>query len=203
MNRALVASGTLVIVDAPQHPPEVTVTAVHFSELFAGLWACGRSGWADERGARNSVTCERVAAATRLVRNGVTVTFSLPLNTDPALRNPVPADHHMTAQEDPDGADDPVDFEKDYVGLGIHNDDGDSHVDALCHVAYRGVLYHDRPERSLAADGAVVMSVEVIDDRLVGRRVRLDIPRPRGLLWLQPGDYELAEHLEAAGRATR
>lgn len=32
----------------------------------------------------------------------------------------------------------PVHFIKDYVGLDYHND-GHTHIDALCHVAYRAV----------------------------------------------------------------
>lgn len=201
MNCTAAAAATLVSVSAPQHLPDVAVTAAQFSELFTAVCTWGRWGWADERGALNNITGERVAAATRLVRDGVTVTLSLPLNTEPALHNPVPADHHMTAlEEEPGGAEDPVHFKKDYVGLDFHND-GHSHLDALCHVAYRGVLYNDRPEGSVTADGATVNSVEAVKDGLVGRGVLLDLPRLRGVPWLEPGDCVLAEELEAAERA--
>src|SRR6516225_779180 len=62
---------------------------------------------------------------------------------DPAIHCPVPADHHMTGSTDPGGGDEPVAFIKDYVGLDYHND-GHTHIDALCHVAYEGRLYNDR-----------------------------------------------------------
>jgi hypothetical protein len=41
-------------------------------------------------------------AAARLVRDGTTVTLSLPLNTQAAAHNPKPAVHHMTMLPDID-----------------------------------------------------------------------------------------------------
>ena len=38
-------------------------------------------------------------------------------------------------------------FAKDYIGVDYHND-GHSHIDALCHVAFDGALYNGRPSDS-------------------------------------------------------
>ena len=93
-------------------------------------------------------------------------------------------------------------FIKDYVGLDYHND-GHTHIDALCHVAYEGRLYNDRSGAAMTGEGVAVNSIEVLRDGLVGRGVLLDIPRVRGVPWLEPGEHVFAEDLEAAEREQR
>jgi kynurenine formamidase len=176
------------------------VSAAEFATLFDSLCNWGRWGPDDQRGALNLITSERIASAARTVKDGRTVTMSLPLNTTLAVHNPVPADHHMTLLAQAGSAGDPVHFLKDYVGADYHND-GHTHLDALCHVGYEGTLYNDRPEGTVTADGAAVNAVDVLRDGLIGRGVLLDIPRLRGDAWLEPGDHVFADDLEAAERA--
>jgi kynurenine formamidase len=177
--------------------PDGAVSAREFEELFARLSNWGRWGARDERGTLRLLTERHVVAAVQLVRRGRSVTLSLPLNTHRAANNPIPADHHMTLLGEAAPAGDPVHFAKDFVGLDYHND-GHTHIDALCHVAYRGSLYNDRPEGAVSAAGATVETIEVLRDGLVGRGVLLDIPRLRGVQWLDPGDHVYARDLEAA-----
>jgi len=173
------------------------VTAKEFSALFDELKRWGKWGQDDERGALHLITPARVVAAARLARDGVTVTLSLPVNTHVGAHNPKPADHHMTAlgSDTPDA--NPVHFIKDYIGSDYHND-GHSHIDALCHVAYEGRLYNSRPEEAVTERGARVNSIEALKDGLVGRGVLLDIPRARGVPWLEPGEHVFAADIEAA-----
>jgi kynurenine formamidase len=175
------------------------VNADEFVELFAALSRWGEWGAEDERGALHFITRDRVAAAASLVREGITVSMSLPLNTHAAMHCPTPADHHMTAlgsaAENPEG----VHFIKDYVGLDYHND-GHTHIDALCHVAFDGAMYNGRSEDEVSDEGAPVNSIEVLKTGLVGRGVLLDIPRVRGVQWLEPGQHVFREDLEASER---
>jgi kynurenine formamidase len=175
------------------------VSAQQFQALFDELSNWGRWGPDDQRGALALLTPERVLQATRLVRDGHTVTMSLPLNTKPASDNPVPADHHMTMLGWDSNATQPVHFIKDYVGLDYHND-GHTHLDALCHVAYRGSLYNGRSEGTVTPEGATVNTVAALRDGLLGRAVLLDVPRLRGVSWLQPGEHVFGDDLEAAER---
>jgi len=177
------------------HEPDVT--AEEFRALFSSLSRWGTWGAQDDRGALHFITPERVAAAAALVRDGITVTMSLPLNTHAAVHNPKPADHHMTAVGE---AAEGIAFNKDYVGLDYHND-GHTHLDALCHVAFDGHLYNGRPEASVDESGAEVNSVEVLAGGLVGRGVLLDIPGVRSVDWLEPGENVFAEDLKAAESA--
>jgi kynurenine formamidase len=88
---------------------------------------------------------------------------------------------------------------KDYIGLDYHNDTH-THIDALCHVAYEGVLYNGRPADTVTSEGATVDSIEVLRNGLVGRGVLLDIPRLHGTPWLEPGEFVFHDDLERAER---
>jgi kynurenine formamidase len=176
-----------------------TVTAEEFGELFRTLSTWGRWGPEDQRGALNHLTPECVTAAAALVRDGATVTLSIPVNTEAAVHNPKPADHYMTELGPPDTAQHSVHFMKDYVGADYHND-GHSHIDALCHVAYEGLMYNGRSAGAVTADGADVNTIRVLEAGLIGRGVLLDIPRLRGVPWLEPGEHVFGDDLEAAER---
>jgi kynurenine formamidase len=177
---------------------EAEISATEFRELFERVSNWGRWGPDDERGALNYLTPERVAAAAGLVRSGRTVSLSRPLNTEREPDNPEPADHRMTMLDGSDSHG--LAFVKDYIGVDYHND-SHSHLDALCHVSYDGRLYNGRPADSVSAAGAAVETVEVLKDGLMGRGVLLDIPRARGVRWLEPGDSVLPGDLDQAERS--
>jgi kynurenine formamidase len=177
-----------------------SVSAAEFNELFRALSTWGRWGPDDDAGALHQLTAERRAAAARLVRDGVSITLSLPLNTHLAVNNPKPADHYMTELRPRDAASGSLHFCKDYIGLDYHND-GHTHIDALCHVAYEGSLYNGKPADAVTSEGARVNTIEVLRDGLVGRGVLLDIPRLRGVQWLEPSEHVFPDELEAAERA--
>jgi len=160
----------------------------------------GRWGDDDERGTLNELGPEQVMEAVGLVREGLTITLSLPLDSTAGLNNPAPAVHYMTAESGTDIGSGSLHFLKDFVGADYHND-GHTHIDALCHVAYEGALYNGRLEQAVTADGAPVDSIEVLRHGLVGRAVLLDIPRLRGVPWLEPGESVFTADLEAAEQA--
>jgi kynurenine formamidase len=173
------------------------MTAREFRELFDAVTNWGR--WDDDgrRGALNHLTPARIAAAARLVRSGRTATLSQPLPTERRIDVPEPADHHMTMLPDDDIGSGSVRFAKDYVGGDYHNE-GHSHIDAFCHVAFDGSLFNGKPAVSVTAEGARAGAIDVLKDGLVGRAVLLDVPRVRGVPWVEPGDHVVREDLEAA-----
>ena len=175
--------------------PGVDLTAREFRELFDAVSNWGR--WNNERGALNHLTPERIAVAARLVQTGTTITLSRPLQTHARPDVPEPADHHMTMLPEHDVG---LDFAKDYIGLDYHND-GQSHIDAFSHVAFNGLLFDGTPDSSVTADGARAGTIEVLRDGLVGRGVLLDVPRVRGVPWVEPGEHIFREDLEAAERS--
>jgi kynurenine formamidase len=180
-------------------PRATAVSAEEFGELVGALGTWGRWGAEDQRGALNHLTPGRITAAAGLVQDGTTVGLSLPLNTEAAGDNPKPAVHYMTEAAKPDHAPQSLHFQKDYVGADYHYD-GHTHIDALCHVAYEGMLYNGRSAGDVTKAGAEVDSIEVLESGLVGRGVLLDIPRTREVRWLEPGESIFREDLEEAER---
>ena len=177
--------------------PSVMTTA-EFEAVFAEVSNWARWDEASPRGTLNHLTPARIVAAAGLVRAGITVSLALPLDTQRRPDNPSPAEHRMTQlTTDGSGA---VRFVKDYVGVDFHND-GQSHLDALCHVSFKGTLFGGAPDTSTGADGATVGDVETLRDGIVGRGVLVDIPRLRATDWVEPGDVVRPEELIAAGRS--
>jgi kynurenine formamidase len=83
--------------------------------------------------------------------------------------------------------------------MNIHGN-ADSHIDALCHVAFDGTLYNGVPASAVTATGAVELSIAVAADGITGRGVLLDVPRSRGVPWLEPGDHVTPDDIAAAER---
>jgi kynurenine formamidase len=81
--------------------------------------------------------------------------------------------------------------------MNIHGN-ADSHIDALCHVAFDGRLYNGVPASAVTSSGAVELSIAVAADGIVGRGVLLDVPRSRGVPWLEPGDHVTLGDITAA-----
>jgi kynurenine formamidase len=176
------------------------MSAQEFRDLYAAVSTWGGRDVNGQRGALRHLTAARTAAAARLVQVGLTVTLSRPLVTEARIDVPQPADHHMTMLTDVDVGSGSVRFAKDYVGVDYHNE-GHSHIDALCHVAFDGLFFDGEPAGSVTAQGAQAGAIDVLEDGLVGRAVLLDVPRVRGTRWLEPGEHVFREDLEAAERA--
>jgi len=188
-----------------QHTDDAHLSAAEFDTLFQDMKRWGSWGAQDQRGALHYLTPQRVAASAQLARDGVSISLSLPLNTEAAIDNPKPAVHRMilpgisASVETNSGSESPQ-FVKDYIGVDYHND-GHTHLDALCHVDYQRLLYNAQRDDTVTADGATVDTIDVLKDGLVGRGVLLDIPRLRGIPWIEPGEHIFRDDLEAAERA--
>jgi kynurenine formamidase len=175
-----------------------TMTTATFEALYDDVSNWARWSDGSQRGALHHLTPDRIVAAARLVRSGFSVSLGLPLDSEQRMDNPTPAEHRMTHLPEPGSGD--VQFVKDFVGVDFHND-GLSHLDALCHVSFRGNLYDGTPAESASADGAAVGDVDTVRDGIVGRGVLLDIPRLRGTAWVDPGEQVRPEELVAAVQA--
>src|ERR1044072_8787533 len=116
------------------------VSREEFDALFAAVRAWGR--WAPAgRGAWNRVTPGHVRRAMARVRSGVFVPLARPRDTRAAPDNSKPALHHMTDLGDLEAPEPSV--HKDFLAADYHGK-GITHLDALCHAAYRGRLYGGR-----------------------------------------------------------
>ncbi|MER6129714.1 cyclase family protein [Streptomyces sp. NPDC001795] len=173
------------------------VSRQEFDALFEAVRTWGRWVPAD-RGAWNRVTPDHVRRATARVRSGKVVPMALPWNTLPGPDNRKPALHHMTDLGDVEPPEPST--HKDFLAVDYHGK-GVTHLDALCHVAYRGQLYDDRTAREVIdAAGARFGGVAALGP-LVTTGVLLDLPAVLGVGWLEPGRAVHAEDIVAAEKA--
>lgn len=151
-------------------------------------------------GAPAGITPATVLAAAAEVRSGLTVSLSSPIETDVAPDDPHPAGHRLTSRPESEAAATGLHFATDQFSMNVHGD-ADSHLDALCHVVYNGTLHGGVPASTVTSGGATALSVDLVRNGIVGRGVLLDIPRLRGVPWLEPGDHVTADDLRAAEAA--
>jgi kynurenine formamidase len=176
------------------------MTAQEFDELFHQVCNWGRWGLDDERGTLNYISPDHVRAAAALVRSGRTVSLAVPINTVAGPDNPRPATHYMVTNYDIHFPEGEPQFATDYLASEFHGD-CHTHIDALCHIAYRGQLYNGRPVSTVTSQGPTQMDIAAYAQGVVGRGVLLDIARLRGVKWLEPGEAVTREELEAAEKA--
>jgi kynurenine formamidase len=93
-------------------------------------------------------------------------------------------------------------FAADQLVMNVHSN-ADSHIDALCHVSYGQSLYNGVAPGAVTSQGASELSIDDARNGIVGRGVLLDIPRVRGVRWLEPGDCVTADDLTSAEAAQR
>ena len=180
--------------------PTAQMTVRDFDRLFDSVRNWGRWGTADERGTLNFITEDKIRAAAGLVRSGRSVSLALPINTVAGPDNPHPAMHYMVRGHDlplPEGE---PRFALDYFGSECHGDCY-THIDALCHVSYKGQLYNGVQATTVDSQGPTLMDITALAHAVVGRGVLLDIPRLRGVKWLEPGEAVTTGELEAAEKA--
>ncbi|MFB7620445.1 cyclase family protein [Kitasatospora sp. NPDC056181] len=180
-------------------PEALRLGAAEFRELYERVRRTATGGMGG-RGALDTMTPQRVVAAAREVRSGLRVSLAAPVETHTGPDNPEPAGHRMTGAVA--GAIEPggLQFARDHFDMNVHGD-ADSHLDALCHVIYDGTLYGGTDASSVTPQGAEALSVALARDGIVGRGVLLDIPRLRGVSWLEPGEQVSAAELAEAEAA--
>ncbi|HEY6058905.1 MAG TPA: cyclase family protein [Candidatus Limnocylindrales bacterium] len=181
--------------------PTAKVSLAEFDRIFEAVKNWGTWGPDDQLGTLNYITPERVRSAAGLVRSGRRVSMEIPINKVAGPDNPNPAIHFVSQGHDIDIKSNGLRFGLDFLGMACHGD-CHTHVDALCHISYKGVTYGGRPaEEVLTSRGATTLDIAAYGNGLVGRGVLLDIPRFRGVKWLEPGEAVTRAELEACEQA--
>jgi kynurenine formamidase len=174
----------------------VEYTTAQIAELLERVSNWGRWGKDDQRGALNFITPQTRTAAARLVQSGKVVSLSVPLPTRPSRENPRPVTHLMIRSGvvghplESSGA-------ADYFSIETHGI-ATTHLDALCHHFWRGKMYNGFDMTEVDFQGAHKCAIDVCREGIMSRGVLLDIPKIRGLEWIEPGDAIYPEDLDAA-----
>ena len=180
-------------------PTSERLGAEAFQALFDRCSNWGRWGPNDERGTLNLITPEKRIRAAALVTEGTTVSVAHPVNTVGDAENTSPAVHLMVRAGDVfDGA--TIPYTSDHLAVSPHGQ-AHSHLDALCHFAWQGLMYNGHPVTRVTSMGARANAITIGQDGIVSRGILLDIPRVRGVEYLEPSQSITVEDLEAAETA--
>ncbi len=158
-----------------------------FDRMFAELSNWGRWGRDDQLGTINLVTPAKVRQAASLVKSGLSV--SLAHNPIPESGLPDNPTQTFALQMGPDLMSDTIHF--NYHGYVT------SHIDALCHFEYKGRLYNSTPTTTNTEKGCGKLGIEALKAGVITRGILIDIPRLRGVSYLEPGTAVYARDIEA------
>ena len=171
--------------------PHPLVTQAEYDRWQTELSNWMRWGKEDELGALNLITPVKRRAAVALVKEGVTVSLASDVQMEKGVDVPCPADWGMlTASEE--GATDRIAFPC------IHGA-GTTHLDSFAHRFFGGKMWNGYSVSGLVTKegGAARNSVLTMKDGIVTRAVLYDIPRLKGVPYLEPGTRIFPEDLEA------
>ena len=172
---------------APQGPAPNKVTPQQFEQWKKDLNNWGRWGKDDEVGTMNLITPAKRKQAAALVKEGFSVSLASDADTVQAIDNPQPYEHQMLA------------LGSDRIGVAFHGI-AHTHLDSLAHINYDGVFYNGykpNPEQVRSANGHAKNSIHNLKNGIFTRGILIDIPRMKGVQYLEPGTPIYVEDLEA------
>jgi kynurenine formamidase len=197
-------------VDAALDPSVRTIDTVRSLAERYSNW--GRWGADDEVGTLNHITPSDVVAAAGLVRSGRVFSLAIPVDESGPQSggfgrfNPI----HLMIRDGNAAATGTV--VRDFYGgrdrwirgtddLLILPLQSGTQWDALAHIVFDNHIYNGYDATDVGSKGAIRNDIATARERVVGRGVLLDIPRSRGVPWLEPGEPIRAADLEACARA--
>ena len=170
---------------------------------FQKLSNWGRWGDEDQLGTLNFLTPEKVQQSVSLVADGTTVSCARPVVFDPTPDATAPAVYYMVESGEGWETGQKVTSRlsqaaTDYIGMVFHGYTV-THIDSLAHFFWKGKMYNGRPSHLVSTNlGATVESIEVAAEGIVTRGILVDVPRIRGVNWLERGEGVLPSDIEAA-----
>jgi kynurenine formamidase len=158
--------------------------AEEFDQMFNQVKNWGRWGPNDQLGAANLITDEKRKQALGLGKRGISVSLAHNPLTEAAVDNPQPFEHVMNRG-----------FTTDTYRVSYHGY-AHSHIDALCHILYKGQTFNGYPTAEINTDKGCTR-LGVLKNGIVTRGILIDMPRLRNVPYLEPGTPIFVEDLEA------
>lgn len=200
MTKKILLPAILLALACAYGQPKVTKADVEAWMESLSNW--GRWGPDDQLGAVNLITPETRMAAAKLVEKGISVSMARDVEKDSAVDNPRPFRHKMLNV----GLNNPGQFVSDDYQVSYHGY-AHTHMDSLCHMAYNGKMYNGFPQAEVVESGAPKLAVTAFKQGIFARAVLMDMPRLKGVDWLEPGTPIYPSDLDAweekAGFKTR
>ena len=177
-------------------------------EWMTSLSNWGRWGSDDQLGCLNLITPSKRKQAAALVRDGISVSCARPIVTDIAADVRFQVQRYMVDSGEGREADPPERQltrrgASEFIGMVFHGRTI-THIDAMSHYSWQGKMYNGTPANLVTSrEGAQSHSIEPAGDGIVTRGVLLDIPKLRGVDWLDPAEPVMPADLDAAERLHR
>ena len=161
-----------------------------FDQMFDKISNWGRWGTSDELGTFNLITDAKRKQAASLVKNGISVSLAHNPMKEKSEDNPQPYEVTVAVPK-PDSFATTDTYRISYHGLAH------SHLDALCHIFHKGMMYNGVSSQMVTAAGCGKEGIQGLKNGIVTRGILLDIPRLKGLPYLEPGTAVFPEDVEA------
>jgi kynurenine formamidase len=176
---------------APGEAPRSLTTQAEYDRWQTELSNWGRWGPNDELGTLNLITPAKRRAAAALVKEGVTVSLATTAQTEKAVDVPCPNEWAMLTASDAGAT--------DRIAYPCIHGAGTTHLDSFAHRFFGGKMWNGYPVAGLvtADGGAARNSVLTMKGGIVTRAVLYDIPRLKGVPYLEPGTRIFPADLEA------
>lgn len=167
------------------------VTTAEYERWQTELSNWGRWGKDDELGTLNLITPAKRKQAAALVREGITVSLASDAATEKGVDVPCPVEWAMLTATQTTAM--------DRIGYPCIHGAGTTHLDSFAHVFFNGRMWNGYPVSDLVTKerGAAKNSILTMKSGIVTRGVLYDIPKLRGVPYLEPGTRIFAEDLEA------
>lgn len=174
---------------APASRPLVTQAEYDRWQTELSNW--GRWGKDDELGTLNLITAAKRKQAAALVKDGVTVSLASNAVTEKGVDVPCPVEWAMVTASQTGAT--------DRIGYPCIHGAGTTHLDSFAHVFFGGKMWNGYPVSDLVTKerGAAKNSILTMKNGIVTRGVLYDIPKLKGVPYLEPGTRIYAEDLEA------
>jgi kynurenine formamidase len=173
------------------------LTKADVDKMMKELSNWGRWGKTDQIGTVNLITPAKRKQAALLVIDGVSVSLAHDLDTVKAPDNSAPFVHTVTHT----GANPIGQFVVDTYSIDYHGA-AHTHMDTLAHIFYDGKLYNGVPVSSVTEKGTEQLGVSNYKNGIMSRGILIDIPKLKGVQWLEPGTAIYPEDLDAWEKKT-
>ena len=163
-----------------------TVAPADYERWKKELSNWGRWGKDDQIGALNLITPAKRKQAATLVKEGFSVSMAGDADTVKAVDNPNPYELKMFS------------IGMDQIAVNYHGI-AHTHLDSLAHINDNGVFFNGyKPEADkVLKQGHEKNSIHNVKSGIFTRGVLIDIPRLKGVPYLEPGTPIYVEDLEA------
>jgi kynurenine formamidase len=196
----MLSSRVLPLAQA-QTPSNHNATRADFEQWMTELSNWNRWGKDDQMGTVNLITPAKRKQAASLVKEGVSFSLSRTAELEKAVDNNQPVIRKMTR----------VGLGQPTTGVGgtgdtlfiSHHGYVHSHMDSLCHFLYKGKMYNGYSEDEVTENGAAKNSIINFKNGIFSRAILMDIPRLKGVDYLEPGTKIYPEDLDAWEKKAR